>query len=739
MTKQLTDSAPAPPDFHRFTRLLSTLVPGFSGSALYDHISNGLWLSAGCPDSFEAEIRNFIEDQKEDLISADAGELQPRLLSDDSLLFAHTLVNHLQEPVGTLILLIKPGNSRDADTLEKKMAAATKTMAEILAEKHNLNAELDAMADELTLRYEELNLVYDTADGTKKNNALEATLEEIVKNCSTAMDALHTAMILLDRKVCISHTSNRSALDNKDYIDKQLNRVYALTMHTHLPLVINEDNDPNWEKLQLDLPYKLLSFPIMNKSDETIGVIVSIREQSSEDFLNSDRNLLMVMANKASKVIQSNYDFLTGLLNLDAFTHLLKSIPFSRSPLVPNIHTILYIDIDHMKVINETMGHQAGDAVLKAVAKLIKVQIRDKDFAARIAGDIFAILLYDCPSERGLAIAKRIKNEISQIKMTWEGKNLRITSCLGLAVISNEAPDIDAALDNAEIACNTAKNEGTNRIRLFTLGDFEHASLKNDMWWIDMLQEAISKNDLKLYCQKIQPLKKENHVLYYEILVRASGDNEEIILPQDFIPAAERYKLMPSLDRWVISSVLKLLGENWENLAPRKSLWAINISGQSFRDETFLDFIINLLQNSPVPAGCLSFEITETVAIDDLVGAQLFITSLRNIGCHLALDDFGSGVSSFTYLKNLDVDTLKIDGSIVKDIVESNVARAMVKAIQDVAEALKVKSVGEYVENKDIAEHLTRLGVDYAQGFFYGKPQLLETEIKNNLILSKSG
>jgi len=733
MTRQVTDNSSTSLDFHQFAHLLSSLVPGFSGGAIYDLASNNLWTSAGFPERAEDEVKLFLEEQKRRLMSVTAGALQPKRLSDDSLLFSHTLSNHIEEPVGTLILLVKPGKGDDAGALEKKMAAVTKSIATILSEGHRLNSELNAMADELVTRYEELNLMYEAADQTNDFAAIQQTIKQLVKNCSLSLNVPFSALILLDKNISINHISDTQVIDNKDRIDKELNRLYSWTIQTNLPLVLNDEKDPLWEELKITLPYKLLSYPVFDQSGNTIGVIVSLKEKSAEDFFNSDRKLLMVMANNASKIIQSNYDLLTGMLNLDAFKYLLNKINFFPSPLVPTIHTLLYIDIDQMKVINETVGHHAGDEVLRTIGNLIQRSIKDKDVAARIGGDLFGVLLYNCSPEQGLIFAKRISSGIAQTKLKWNEKNIQITACMGLSTLSTDAPDIQIALDDAQIACNSAKEEGRNRIHFYKFGDSDHSSLRTEMWWVDLIQESLVKNNLILYCQEIRALKKEDASLYYEILIRIVDDKGEIIAPKDFMPAIERYKLMPRIDRWVISNTLKTLEKSWGNLQSRQIMWSINISGQSFREENFLDFIMSSLQSSIIPPSCICFEITETAAIGNLIAAQQFITSLRNMGCHFALDDFGSGLSCFNYLKNLEIDYIKIDGAIVKDIVESNVAQTMVKAIGDVAVALKLSTIGEFVENDAIAAQLSRLGIDFAQGYFFGRPHPLDNELKNIL------
>jgi diguanylate cyclase (GGDEF)-like protein len=731
MTPQLTDNSLSSLDFKNFARILSALVPGFSGGALYDLSSNNLWISASLEKSAKAEIELFMETQEGNWASDVKKDFQPQRISGDYLLFPHTLSDHTQEPIGTLILLIQTKSDVDVGALEKKMTAAINAIAAIISGEYQLNAELNAMANELTERYEELNLVYDTGDHASSFSAVKRALRQLVENSCVYMDVPFAAILLLDKKIYIEHIRDQQALDKKGLLDPELNRLYLWTLEKNVPLVLNDENDPVWGQLKIDLPYKLLSCPVTDKIGNNLGILVALKERSAEDFFNSDRNLLMVMANKASKVIQTNYDSLTGLLNLQAFKYFLKKIHFSASQLVPVSHTVLYIDMDHIQVINENLGHQAGDEVLRSTGKLIKRLIRDIDIAARLSGDKFGVLLYNCSPDRGMAISKRISEDIKNQELMWNGKKVQLSACIGLASITANTQSTMSALDEAEIACNAAKEEGKSRISFFKFGDVDLTGLKEEMRWAQMLEESLSKNNFKLYCQKIYTLQKESDQFRYEILLRALDDKGMILEPNKFIPAAERYKMMPAVDRWVISNSLGLLNSFWKNLQVRQNLWSINISGQSFRDETFLDFIVSSLQNLAIPPACICFEITETAAIGNLIAAQRLIQSLHELGCTIALDDFGSGLSSFTYLKNLNVDYLKIDGLIVKDIVENNISLAMVKAIQDVAGALQIKTVGEYAENEAITEELSRIGVDYAQGYFIGRPVPLENELEN--------
>jgi len=739
MTQQQPDNPFTFLEFNEFARILSALVPDFSGGALYDLNSKKLWMSANFSKSIKNKIGIFLDEQKCNSQSGTVREMQSKRFSDSFLLFAHTLFNHIQEPIGTFILVVQPQNEVEVGALETKMTIAIKAIAAIISDGYQLDTELNAMANELTARYEELNLVYDTTDQASSFSSVKRALRQLVKNCCIYMNVPFVAILLLDKRINIQHVIDSQFIDSKGQMDTELNKLYLWTLENNLSLVLNDEKDPSWNELKTKLPYKLLSCPVTDKVGNTLGVIVSLKDKNDADFVNSDRNLLMVMANKASKIIQTNYDSLTGLLNLQAFKYFLGKIHFSPSQLVPENHTVLYIDLDHIQMINENMSHQAGDEVLRASGKLIKDLIRDIDIAARIGGDKFGVLLYNCPPDRGLTISKRINKEIKKQELMWNEDTIQITACIGLASVNVNSQNILSALDDAEIACNAAKEEGKSKISFFKFGDVDHTALREEMRWAQIVQDSLNKNDLRLYCQKIHALNKENGPLHYEILLRALDDKGAILEPKKFIPAAERYKLMPGVDRWVISKTLSVLEGFWEELQHKQPILSINISGQSFRDEAFLDFIFSSLQNSTIPPSSICFEITETAAIGNLIAAQNLIKSLQDIGCTIALDDFGSGLSSFTYLKNLNVDYLKIDGSIIKDVVDNHIARAMVKAIKDIAEALQLLTIGEYVENRAISEHLSRLGIDYAQGYFIGRPVPLENELEGILSDKNTG
>ena len=480
MTQQLPDISRTSIKFNEFSSILAALVPDFSGGAIYDLNSNNLWMSANFSKSIKNEIELFLDEQKASSTSGTVREMQSKRFSDSFLLFAHTLNNHAQEPIGKLILVVQPQNEVEVSALEKKMTIAIKAIAAIISDMYQLDDELNAMSKELTERYEELNLVYDATDQVSSFSSVKRALQQLVKNCCIFMDIPFAAILLLDKRINIQHFSESLGIDNKGHLNTELNKLYLWTLKKNLSLVLNDENDPLWHALKTKLPYKLLSCPVNDKVGNTLGVIVSLKEKNDEDFVNSDRNLLMVMANKASKIIQTNYDSLTGLLNLQAFKYFLGKINFSSKQSTQENHTVLYIDLDHIQMINENMSHQAGDEVLRATAKLIKRLIRDEDIGARIGGDKFGVLLYNCPPDRGLTISKRINSEIKKQELMWNEKTIQITACIGLASINFNSQNALGALDDAEIACNAAKEEGKNKISFFKFGDVGRNALGPD-------------------------------------------------------------------------------------------------------------------------------------------------------------------------------------------------------------------------------------------------------------------
>jgi diguanylate cyclase (GGDEF)-like protein/PAS domain S-box-containing protein len=422
---------------------------------------------------------------------------------------------------------------------------------------------------------------------------------------------------------------------------------------------------------------------------------------------------------------QATHDSLTGLINRGEFERrldrLIKNIQDDAS-----VHALCYLDLDQFKVINDTCGHVAGDELLRQLGTTLRSHIRMRDTVARLGGDEFGILMEHCVIEKAEQVAKNLLRAISEIQFAWEDKNFRIGVSIGLVPVSISSGNMTNILKKADSACYVAKDEGRNRIHVYREDEKEISKRQGELVWVSRIQDALDNNQFELYFQLITSLQgKRSKQRHYEVLLRMQTDDGELILPEIFLPAAERYNLSTKIDRWVLSSLFRSIAGMSET--DRKELeFSINLSGLSLSDTEFLDFVVEQIDETGMIAKNICFEITETIAISNLSSATKMIDVLTEKGCSFALDDFGSGLSSFAYLKKLNVAYLKIDGVFVRDIVEDKIDLAIVKSMHEIGKALGKKTIAEFAENDKIIKMLTRIGVDYAQGYGISKPQTIE-------------
>ena len=428
---------------------------------------------------------------------------------------------------------------------------------------------------------------------------------------------------------------------------------------------------------------------------------------------------------------QASHDALTGLVNRHEFENrLCETLAVAKAQ--NQQYALCYLDLDQFKIVNDTCGHIVGDELLRQVTALFQNQVRSSDTLARLGGDEFGILLNHCSLESALPIAKMLHESIQAFRFVWQDKTFKVGVSIGLREINENSESVTSVLSAADAACYVAKNKGRNRVHIYQADDIDLAQQQGEMQWVARITQALEENRFCLYYQSIVPINpSESKTEHYEVLLRLVDEMGNLVSPMAFIPAAERYNLMQNIDRWVIRTLFANQGqrcrETWKCYQLQKvscdCLYAINLSGASINDEQFIEFLHEQFALHQIPPALICFEITETVAIANLGKAAQFIRSLRELGCHFALDDFGSGMSSFAYLKNLPIDYLKIDGSFVKHIVNDPIDLAMVEAINQIGHLMGIKTIAEFVENQDILEKITALGVDYAQGYGIAIPR----------------
>jgi diguanylate cyclase (GGDEF)-like protein/PAS domain S-box-containing protein len=417
---------------------------------------------------------------------------------------------------------------------------------------------------------------------------------------------------------------------------------------------------------------------------------------------------------------QAAHDSLTGLINRREFERRLDhALESARDE--GRSHALCFMDLDQFKVVNDTCGHAAGDELLAQLAEVLKTRLRGSDTLARLGGDEFGVLLDSCPPAKAAQIAESLRRVVEEFRFCWEEKRFAVGMSMGLVPINADISNLTDVLSAADAACYMAKDLGRNRVYVSRPGDAALAQHHGEMQWVQRIRQALEDDRFELYCQPIEAVHEvETGAPHFEVLLRLRGEEDEPVAAAAFLPAAERYHLMPSVDRWVIKQAFRAM-----SLAHRKGLditFSINLSGQSLGDDRFLQFVLKQLRRRDLDPTHICFEITETAAISHLGSAMHFIGQLRERGCKFALDDFGSGLSSFAYLKNMKVDYLKIDGNFVRDVAHDATDRAMVGSITQIGHVMGICTIAECAETSEVLQELKVLRVDFAQGFEIGRP-----------------
>lgn len=602
--------------------------------------------------------------------------------------------------------------ARCSSQLQRRAAAAAL---------RNLNEELEQRVE---IRTAELRRAYDVL---KDESAERRRAQSLTKKREEMYRALYddnpTTFLTISEDLAVLSV-NRFGADKlgyevEDLVGEDLGRVYVEADHdlvkaAIVDCLVDAGTPKSWEARMLCRD----------------GSVVWTRATGRSRFTaEGPKNVLVVCediteARRLSEQLsyEARHDALTGLYNRSALELRLQHALDSLQDNDDAHQTFCYIDLDQFKLINDSCGLVGGDELLRQLAGVLSEAIGGTDTIARLGGDEFGVLLDKCPADVAQGFATQICEAISKFRFIWDGKTFTTSASIGVVTIDTAFRDASQIMLAADSSCYAAKDAGRNRVHAFEASDTSLIQRHGEMRWVIKVKRALETDNFQLYAQPIVPLRNQRSgYLHYEVLLRLIDDDGSAVPPGAFLPAAERYNFSSSVDRWVVRSTLSWLAQRSDYIEPL-SICAINLSGQSLGDELLMNELLALMSAYPVAANKLCFEVTETAAITNLSVAIKFINKLKLHGCCFALDDFGSGLSSFAYLNNLPVDYVKIDGVFIKDIVENPVNEAIVVSINEVAHVMGKKTIAEFVENDAIARKLREIGVDYAQGYGIGKP-----------------
>src|SRR5450631_1638885 len=712
------DSPAADASFDPYGRLLRMLMPSLRGVVVHDGFSNLVWASDEWDLADEVDV---IKDVIANALS-DAAEFAGvvRTLDADRAVYSFVLRGENIELLGVVSLITRLSDKQLAARPLQTVRLLVQPALECLRRELSLRSKLGSRERDLDVRERDLDLMQEISS---HQSAATSDADEFGLIMKTGLERMGCALAALwvpDKNIALSLTRSGQPMSTESLQRAQLHLMAWMQLQQRT-IVVNHIS-----KVASDVaaPYKILACPVRHPSERVMGVLALFNPPSAPDFDLHQTRIAEVLAKRATSIIQAQYDSSTGLMTRQAFERQATSLLTATTS--TDAHIILYLDIDRLHVINETFGMHVGDDVIVNVAEFMAKSLPAGALSARISGDRLAALIPNSSMETAATVAEKIRAAAAAIVPRAGQGSFEVSVCLGVAPIIRSDNPLAHALATAEIACKAAKDRGRNRVEMFQDSDQSIIRRHTDILVIGKLRDALTNDSFRLDAQPILPLRGNYGRPRFELLIRMLGDRGEIIPPGKFLSSAERYQLMPTVDRWVVRRACELLGTHSAAVGEEFARFAINLSGQSLQDESFLGFVIDQLKASSLPPSVLCFELTETATIGNLEKAQVFMRTLQELGCQFALDDFGTGVSSLAYLKDLSVNYIKIDGSFVRDAVTTARSESMIKAIAQLAKVMCMETIAEYVETDALRVRMADLGVDYGQGFAMGKAQRLE-------------
>jgi diguanylate cyclase (GGDEF)-like protein len=541
-------------------------------------------------------------------------------------------------------------------------------------------------------------------------------LKSILQQANDYLRCAMSALFVPDKGIVLIRSASGKPPDSQ-MVTRTHRQLLSMAQIRREPVIINQLAAANGAGA---VPYRILSCPLKHASGRATGVLALFRDESAEEFVDRDARLGDVLARKAASVIESSFDAMSGLYTRQAFEQRVRAVV--TEPTRATAWSALYIDSDQLHVINDNFGMHVGDGIIGQIGELLRRRLPRSAFAARISGDRFAVLL-PTGLDDAAQFAESLREGAEQLGTLRGDARLHVSISIGVAPFEREARELMHSLAAAETACKAAKDRGRNRVAVYEPNDASIVRRFTDINIASRVREAIEADRLRFDAQLILPFASSAHTRpHYELLLRMIDEDGKTVGPDRFLSAANRYQLMPTIDRWVVQKAIALLKPHAALLAARPCVFAINFSGQSLNDDAFGDFLLERIESSGLNPAIFCFELTENATVASISRAEVLMRRLRRLGCGVALDDFGTGLSSLSYLRQLPVTMLKIDGSFVRDILKDARAESMVRAIAQLARSMGIGTVAEYVETDEIRARVASLGVDYGQGFAIGQP-----------------
>jgi diguanylate cyclase (GGDEF)-like protein len=703
--------------FEPYGRLLRMLMPSLKGVVVHDALGQVAWASEDWDlgddlDVVKDAIANAITDPHEfpGVVRHDA----------DSALYSFAMRGEHVESLGVVSLLVRLSGARRTEARPLSyIRQLVQPALECLRRELSLRSKLGSRERDLDVRERDLSLMLEMSS-TQSATGEADEFDLILKTAMEHMDCALVALWVPDKNIGLSMTRSGNPMSPESLLRAQQHLMAWMQLQQRT-IVVNHIS-----KVASDVaaPYKILACPVRHPSERVMGVMALFNPASAHDFDSHQTRVAELLAKKVTVIIQAQYDAGTGLMTRHSFERQAKSLLAAANESAT--HCILYLDIDRLHVINETFGMHVGDDVIVSVAESMAKALPPKALSARISGDRLAALIPDSEMDEAAQLAEHIRAAAAAIVPRAGQGSFEVSVSVGVAPIGRAENALAHALATAEIACKAAKDRGRNRVEVFQDSDQSIIRRHTDILVIGKLRDALGNDSFRLDAQPILPLRGNYGRPRFELLIRMLGDRGEIIPPSKFLSSAERYQLMPTVDRWVVHRACELLGAHSAAVGEDIARFAINLSGQSLQDDTFLAYVVEEIRASKLPPNVLCFELTETATVGNLEKAQHFLRTLQDLGCQFALDDFGTGVSSLAYLKDLSVNYLKIDGSFVRDSLNNTRSESMIKAIAQLAKVMCMETIAEYVETDLLRARMADLGVDYGQGFAMGKAQPLD-------------